>query len=379
VYLKTATYKITVKKQSFHTNHRKLPLWKRPTPSVFMIPNYSGEELAMKNRFIFILLVIFIGTLGCGNILLVENGAIAAKTSAEPKVATPIKTDAPKVTSLPLKTTSQTSPASAAISRLTYLYGEREAEVKGCLPAWGLVTLIEFDGKKILFDTGGDRDILKNNMEKVGVDAGILDLVVISHHHWEMTDGLYYLLGLKPSLPIIAPDWVIELYEQEPWSKNFRRMEKVERITPNIFLVKLHSRSRHGGPFGIDEIHVVLKTSEGLVVLQGCGHPEVVNIVQKSQEITGEQKVYLVTGGTRLLEPGKAVQRGDGSWMGIPSHNYDNDEIQDIADKLKALGVAYIVPTHCTGNTAEKIFAQTFGSRYINHKLGMKLEIPPPK
>jgi len=41
--LNTATYKITAKKQNFHTNYLKLPLWKRPTPSVFMIPNYSGE------------------------------------------------------------------------------------------------------------------------------------------------------------------------------------------------------------------------------------------------------------------------------------------------------------------------------------------------
>jgi len=261
---------------------------------------------------------------------------------------------------------------------LTYIYGEREVLKEGCQPAWGLVTLIDFDGRRILFDTGGDPNILKNNMQVLGIDPRTLDLVVISHQHWEMIGGVKYLLEANPELKVISTDIVVdELGRYDNWRQNFQKMDAAFKVTPNIILMKLQSPPRHGGPFGIQEIHIVLRTKEGLVILEGCGHPKIRNIMRQSQKYTQEKRVFLISGGTRLLEPGKVVKLPGGSLFRIPSHNYSPEYIEKLVDDLLAAGVQYIVPTHCTGK-AEKVFAEKFGPRYINHKLGLVLRIPPP-
>jgi 7,8-dihydropterin-6-yl-methyl-4-(beta-D-ribofuranosyl)aminobenzene 5'-phosphate synthase len=274
---------------------------------------------------------------------------------------------------------------SGAVSRLTYIYGDREVLKSGCQRAWGLVTLIEFDGKHILFDTGGDRDILKNNMQILGIDPKSLDLIVISHEHWEMLDGVPYLLENNPQLPIYTTDVVVremgqtELFQQRNWSDNLKGVNETLKLTPNIILMKLKSRPRHGGPFGIEEVHIVLKTKQGLVILQGCGHPEIVNIMERSRQQTGEKRVYLISGGTRMLDPGKVVKLPGGGLFSIPQpHPYSDEDVAEIADKLLAAGVQHIVRTHCTGDRAEKILARKFGDKYINEKLGMTISLPPP-
>ena len=129
---------------------------------------------------------------------------------------------------------------------------------------------------------------------------------------------------------------------------------------------------------GIDEIHVALKTAQGLVMLIGCGHPEILDVVPQTQAATGEKQIYLLSGGLHLLKPGKIVKQPDGSDFFIPSLNYSDAELEKIADKLKASGVQKVVPTHCTGNEAEKIFQNKFGDGYINEKLGMTIELPQP-
>lgn len=271
-------------------------------------------------------------------------------------------------------------------SRLTYIYGDRDTLKEGCQRAWGLVTLIEFDGKRILFDTGGDRNILKNNMQLLGIDPKNLDVIVISHHHWEMLDGAPYLLQNNPQLPIYSTNRVLEelgvtkLFIKNNWGKNLKKMDKSLALTPNIILMKLKSPPRHGGPFGIKEIHLVLKTKEGLVILQGCGHPEIVNIMQKSQNYNQEKRVYLISGGTRMLDRGTRVKlSGNAGYFSIPQpHPYSDDDVARIADQLLAAGVQHIAPTHCTGERSEGIFAQKFGDKYINEKLGMTISLPPP-
>ena len=269
----------------------------------------------------------------------------------------------------------------AAPASLTYIYGDREPEnrCKDCQRAWGLVTLIEFDGQRILFDTGGDPAILEKNMKTLGLDPASLDLAVVSHQHWEMPGGVSYLVKANPKLKVISTDWTLEdLDGQGIPEANLKEMDKTLPVTPNIILMKLHSRPMHGGPMGIDEIHVMLKTTQGLVILQGCGHTEVLDVVPQSQAATGEKRVYMVSGGLHLLRPGKTVKQPDGSNFTIPSLNYSDAELEGIADKLKAAGVQKIVPTHCTGSEAEKIFEKKWGAGYINQKLGLTIELPAP-
>lgn len=88
-----------------------------------------------------------------------------------------------------------------APNRVTILYdafGKSAAMTK----AWGFSALVEYGGKRILFDTGGSAEILEHNVKALGVDLSKLDFVVISHRHSDHISGLNYLLRVNPTVKI---------------------------------------------------------------------------------------------------------------------------------------------------------------------------------
>ena len=89
-------------------------------------------------------------------------------------------------------------------SRVTVLYdafGNPSKLVKD----WGYAALVEYDGKRILFDTGNDAGILEHNVGQLGIDLKRLDAVIISHRHGDHTTGLTYLLKVNPGVVIYVP------------------------------------------------------------------------------------------------------------------------------------------------------------------------------
>lgn len=280
---------------------------------------------------------------------------------------------------------------SSSEGKITFIYGDRETKVKGCQRAWGMTTLIEFDGIKILFNFGGDPVIFKNNLAALKVDVADIDLVVVSHRHWEMVEGIGAVLAVNPDVPVYVTDDLLQDYasympddvsgyEWKPeWQDNLRGMSDYLWITRNILLMKLTSFPGHGGPRGIEEIHIALLTKEGLVIAQGCGHPEILNIMDETISYTGEERVNLIFGGTRLLRPGKVVKLpGKSGTMEVPSRGYTDEEVLEIAQELKDKGVQRIIPTHCTREHMEQIFKKVFKDGYINQQLGTVISIPRP-
>lgn len=280
---------------------------------------------------------------------------------------------------------------SSSEEKITFIYGDREAKVKGCQRAWGMTTLIEFDGMKILFNFGGDPVVFKNNLDALAVDVADIDLVVVSHRHWEMVEGIGAVLAVNPDVPVFVTDDLLQDYasymphdvsgyEWKPeWEDNLRGVSDYLWITRNILLMKLPSSPGKGGPMGIEEIHIVLLTQKGLVIAQGCGHPEILDILDETISYTGEERVNLILGGTRLLRPGKVVKLpGQSGAMEVPSHGYTDEEVLEIAQELKKRGVQRIIPTHCTGEHMEQIFKDVFKDRYIHQQLGTVITIPKP-
>ncbi|MDH3348850.1 MAG: MBL fold metallo-hydrolase [Desulfobulbaceae bacterium] len=283
--------------------------------------------------------------------------------------------------------------------KLIYVYGDRDLETPDLQRAFGLVTLVEFDGKRILFDTGGDGSILQNNMNKMGIDPKSLDLVVISHHHWEMVGGVDFLLQQNPNLRVISTNKVVSLLKGYHKEWHVENIGQSLKITPNIFVMKLKSGFMQGGPMGIEELHLILKTKKGLVILEGCGHPGVLKVVTESMTQLHEKKMYLLSGGTQLLDRGHKVMLSScdsefhkyvlgkmpmkslqcGQQFSIPQpHPYSDNEVAHIANQLIATGMQYIVPTLCTGERPEKIFANYFHEKYISQKLGLSIPLPLP-
>lgn len=87
---------------------------------------------------------------------------------------------------------------------LTVVY-DGNSYLEGLETAWGFSCLVEGKEKTVLFDTGGDGDMLLRNMSRLGIDPGIINTVVISHAHGDLTGGLSRLLRSNPGIEIYLP------------------------------------------------------------------------------------------------------------------------------------------------------------------------------
>jgi 7,8-dihydropterin-6-yl-methyl-4-(beta-D-ribofuranosyl)aminobenzene 5'-phosphate synthase len=114
------------------------------------------------------------------------------------------------------------------------------------------------------------------------------------------------------------------------------------------------------GEFGgsIPEQALAVKTPRGVVIVTGCAHPGIVTIVSRAKEIFGKEPLYLVIGGFHL---GRASR----------------DEILEIVESFKELGVHTVAPCHCTGDAARSIFAETYGKNSLLVGVGATIEIGP--
>src|SRR5271166_2164974 len=88
---------------------------------------------------------------------------------------------------------------------------------------WGYAALVEYGGKRILFDTGNNPDILAQNAKAKGIDLSKLDLVVMSHRHGDHMGGMGYLLKVNPTVKIYAPKEGFGVYGADLPSSFYRK------------------------------------------------------------------------------------------------------------------------------------------------------------
>ncbi len=151
---------------------------------------------------------------------------------------------------------------------------------------------MEAEGRKILFDTGADGNILLFNMEKLKVDLYSVDEVFISHHHWDHTGGLERILAIRP-LRVYIPD---SCHRPANAFEVIRVNGKI-RLGDNIFST--------GELCGIEQ-SLVLALKKGTLVITGCSHPGIATILSAAREFG---RPYGIVGGLHdfdnfsLLEP----------------------------------------------------------------------------
>jgi hypothetical protein len=120
-----------------------------------------------------------------------------------------------------------TSPARAASSdptnaQITILY-DAFGKVPVMQKDWGYGALIEYGGRRILFDTGNNPDVLAQNARAKGVDLSRLDFVVMSHRHGDHMGGMAYLLSVNPKVKIYAPKEGFGVYGADLPSTFYRK------------------------------------------------------------------------------------------------------------------------------------------------------------
>ncbi len=147
---------------------------------------------------------------------------------------------------------------------------------------WGFSCLIEGeDIPAILFDTGTDGQILLSNMEKLNINPDDIELVFISHHHYDHTGGLSAFLNKNNKVKLYVP----ESFRGVRHVQEVIHVNKAIKITENVFST---------GELENIEQSMAIQTEKGLVLVNGCSHPQMSNILEKASTFG---KVYAVVGG----------------------------------------------------------------------------------
>ncbi|HEY7098262.1 MAG TPA: MBL fold metallo-hydrolase [Terriglobales bacterium] len=273
-------------------------------------------------------------------------------------------------------TNASVDPAKAQITVLYDAFGQ----TSGMQKDWGYAAFVEYGGKRILFDTGNNPDILEHNAKKKGIELSKLDFVVMSHRHGDHMGGLAYLLRINRKVTIYAPkegfgvygaDLPSSFYRKDPslppeqryyngsppeimrfgsaWpTANFQLVDKSTEITPNIHLVTLVSDKP--GTLELHELSLVINTSEGLVIVVGCSHPGIDKIIESASAINSH--IHFIVGGFHLVVA-------------------PDSDIEKIVSALhEQFKVEYVAPGHCTGEPAFSALKRAFGDHYIYAGLG---------
>jgi 7,8-dihydropterin-6-yl-methyl-4-(beta-D-ribofuranosyl)aminobenzene 5'-phosphate synthase len=234
---------------------------------------------------------------------------------------------------------------------------------------WGFSALVEADGRKILFDTGNYPETVLRNARELGVDLSTVTDVVLSHHHADHTGGLLTLRrALAAANPAalsrihVAPGIFLSRREEgsdqeenpmvglrdslERTGAVFVVHPKPVELTPGVWLTGPVPRpnnernwspgTRIVTPEGLqsdslpEDMSLVVATDKGLVILTGCGHAGIVNIVAYSQRLLGGAPAYAVVGGLHLFAA-------------------SDEALAWTAGQLRSAGLVMLLGGHCTG------------------------------
>ena len=184
---------------------------------------------------------------------------------------------------------------------------------EGLISEWGFGCVIRGLKKTILFDTGGAGWALLSNMRQLDVNIKEIDVVVLSHIHWDHTGGLPSVAIERTDLPAYMPIGFPEAFKEHAQSIGTRPIEAAEsvEICPGI---------RTTGTLGrgaIEEHGLCVKTDKGWVLITGCAHPGIDNMAARAKKVTGGP-IELVLGGFGSTPRSPVFARRLGS---VPRHS----------------------------------------------------------
>ena len=272
---------------------------------------------------------------------------------------------------------------------------------------FGFSCITKYHGKTILFDAGSNADIFKSNTKQLGIDLKKVDIVIVSHGHFDHLNGLDYLLKINPKVKIYFPYDIFwgapvpfDATGQEPavkdslpehlryfnggptkfsinqsgrfWKANIEFIKSSKEILPGLKIIATNSPymgyfscypgksfvegqfDQHGDECkntNLPELSLSIKTSKGQVLIAGCSHSGIENIIKQTKEFTGD-KIELVYGGFHMIP-------------------FNREQTNKLASLIKNdLQVHKVAPAHCTGHLAFKILQDYFGSDYLYAGLG---------
>ncbi|MCZ6777439.1 MAG: MBL fold metallo-hydrolase [Acidobacteria bacterium] len=234
---------------------------------------------------------------------------------------------------------------------------------------WGFAALVELGTRRILFDTGARPDTVWKNAQELGIDLSQVTDVILSHHHRDHIGGL---LTLRRELRTGNPAALSRVHvgrgmfesrsnansngeknamlaikrEYEAMGGTFIEHEKPVELMKGVWLTgpvpRLHPERNWSGATQIhttegwiedtipESQSLVLDTTQGLVILSGCGHAGIVNTIEHARSKIREAPVYAMLGGFHLVEA-------------------DDERLEWTGTQLRKFGLRHFLGAHCTG------------------------------
>jgi 7,8-dihydropterin-6-yl-methyl-4-(beta-D-ribofuranosyl)aminobenzene 5'-phosphate synthase len=281
----------------------------------------------------------------CTILLMVALFLLPACAQPEPTPGSPSAPPLPEA-SLP-EPTAETG----AKLRLAIVYDNNEYDPR-LETKWGFSCLVEGLEKTLLFDTGGDSATLLSNMKKMKIDPEEVDAIVLSHIHGDHVGGLNGFLEENSRVIVFLPQSFPGSFKDGAMSFGV----EVEGVSE---AKELFTGAYTTGELGneIKEQSLIVTSSQGLVVITGCAHPGVVDIVRKARDMLAGKSVYLVIGGFHLA-------------------GATTTQIESVIEGFRQLGVRKVAPCHCSGDETRRLFREEYGENYIDSGAGKIITLP---
>ena len=257
---------------------------------------------------------------------------------------------------------------------------------------WGLSVYVEFEDKRYLLDTGASH-LFAKNAGVMGVDLSKVDMGVLSHAHFDHSDGMAKFFHVNEAAPFYLRKGAGEncyhthkligcfTYHEyigihkgflKRFADRIRFAEGDMQIAPNVYLVPhktpglsaigehAHLSIKENGKYRYDsfdhEQSLVFDTPRGLFVMNSCSHGGADNIVKEIEATFPGKKIYALLGGFHLFR-------------------YKDEVVRAFAERLRELDVQKIYTGHCTGDRAFEILHEVLGDRAEQMFTGMTVEI----
>jgi 7,8-dihydropterin-6-yl-methyl-4-(beta-D-ribofuranosyl)aminobenzene 5'-phosphate synthase len=234
-------------------------------------------------------------------------------------------------------------------AHITILYDNR-SERCDLQEGWGFSAFVEYEGAKILFDTGGDASAFSANAHKMQIPLHEVSHLLFSHRHWD------HLAGFKDIVSKMSKKTELYLPKTFPWRlrkfgafhlSQTKVVKSFHTIAPNIYSLVLR------GGFCLYEQALVLKTPAGIGIITGCAHPGIVQILKAAKKELQTDISFVIGGFHLLFDPAARTA--------------------DVVKKFQALGVQKVAPCHCSGDHTIRQFQLAYGPNFFKVGTGTHL------